>query len=451
MPHNERLEFVGDAVLNCVIALELYERFPQAARRRSVARAREPRQSRHAGACSRAGSGWATRYAWARASRGAVEATARRFSPMRSKRCSARCFLDARLRRRARDRNARVCRAAARGRPGDARQGSQDAAAGMAAGAQAPVPEYAVAETTRRGARAAVHRRLPHPGAVGDDIAAAERAGAPPSRMRRRRRSTAVAAGARGMSLTRRSLRSRRDRRAAVGRQVDAPQRARRRQGSASRRRSRRRREPGSPALLTEPGRQFAFVDTPGFQTRHRSRLNDRLNRTVRESLASVDAVVWVVDAARLTRGRSRGRRAAAARRPRHRRRQQDRRAARQVGAAAAPRGDLGTAPVRGDRSDLGGARHATGAAQGRDRKGVAAFAAALSGRRSHRSRRAVSRRRVRARKDLPPAGRRGAVRDGGRGRPVRAARRSTAHLRDGVRRTRKASARSCSAPQASE
>lgn len=27
-PHNERLEFVGDAVLNCVIALALYRRFP---------------------------------------------------------------------------------------------------------------------------------------------------------------------------------------------------------------------------------------------------------------------------------------------------------------------------------------------------------------------------------------------------------------------------------------
>lgn len=27
-PHNERLEFVGDSVLNCVIALALYERFP---------------------------------------------------------------------------------------------------------------------------------------------------------------------------------------------------------------------------------------------------------------------------------------------------------------------------------------------------------------------------------------------------------------------------------------
>jgi ribonuclease-3 len=28
-PHNERLEFLGDSVLNCVIAKELYERFPR--------------------------------------------------------------------------------------------------------------------------------------------------------------------------------------------------------------------------------------------------------------------------------------------------------------------------------------------------------------------------------------------------------------------------------------
>ena len=27
-PHNERLEFIGDGVLNCVIALALYEKFP---------------------------------------------------------------------------------------------------------------------------------------------------------------------------------------------------------------------------------------------------------------------------------------------------------------------------------------------------------------------------------------------------------------------------------------
>jgi GTP-binding protein Era len=52
--------------------------------------------------------------------------------------------------------------------------------------------------------------------------------------------------------------------------------------------------------VLTEPGVQFVFVDTPGFQTRHASPLNARLNRAVREVLADVDVVVWVVDAERL-------------------------------------------------------------------------------------------------------------------------------------------------------
>ena len=53
--------------------------------------------------------------------------------------------------------------------------------------------------------------------------------------------------------------------------------------------------------ILSKPGAQFVFVDTPGWQTRHASRLNARLNRTVREALADVDAIVWVVDAARVT------------------------------------------------------------------------------------------------------------------------------------------------------
>ncbi|MFI4924826.1 MAG: GTPase Era [Burkholderiales bacterium] len=51
--------------------------------------------------------------------------------------------------------------------------------------------------------------------------------------------------------------------------------------------------------VLTEPGVQYVFVDTPGFQTRHSSPLNTRLNRAVREALADVDVVLWVVDAAR--------------------------------------------------------------------------------------------------------------------------------------------------------
>jgi GTP-binding protein Era len=51
----------------------------------------------------------------------------------------------------------------------------------------------------------------------------------------------------------------------------------------------------------TEANTQIAFVDTPGFQTKHHSRLNERLNRAVRESLAGVDAVVLVLDATRVT------------------------------------------------------------------------------------------------------------------------------------------------------
>ena len=52
--------------------------------------------------------------------------------------------------------------------------------------------------------------------------------------------------------------------------------------------------------ILTTQHAQFIFVDTPGFQTRHRSRLNERLNRTVRASLAGVDVIVVVLDAKKL-------------------------------------------------------------------------------------------------------------------------------------------------------
>jgi GTP-binding protein Era len=53
--------------------------------------------------------------------------------------------------------------------------------------------------------------------------------------------------------------------------------------------------------IVTSPDAQFVFVDTPGFQTKHRSRLNDRLNRTVSQSLAGVDAAILVIEAGRTT------------------------------------------------------------------------------------------------------------------------------------------------------
>ena len=53
--------------------------------------------------------------------------------------------------------------------------------------------------------------------------------------------------------------------------------------------------------IVTRPGAQCIFVDTPGWETRHPSRLNERLKRAVRDALADVDVIVLVVDAARIT------------------------------------------------------------------------------------------------------------------------------------------------------
>ena len=53
--------------------------------------------------------------------------------------------------------------------------------------------------------------------------------------------------------------------------------------------------------IVTTNDAQFVFVDTPGFQTKHRSRLNDRMNRTVTQSIADVDAAIVVIEAGRTT------------------------------------------------------------------------------------------------------------------------------------------------------
>lgn len=49
--------------------------------------------------------------------------------------------------------------------------------------------------------------------------------------------------------------------------------------------------------ILTQAAAQFVFVDTPGFQQRHKSALNKIMNRTVIQSMSGVDVIVWVVEA----------------------------------------------------------------------------------------------------------------------------------------------------------
>src|SRR5262249_52746669 len=53
--------------------------------------------------------------------------------------------------------------------------------------------------------------------------------------------------------------------------------------------------------IVTADDVQAVFVDTPGFQTKHRSRLNDRMNQAVRQCLSDVDAPLVVIEAGRTT------------------------------------------------------------------------------------------------------------------------------------------------------
>jgi GTP-binding protein Era len=49
--------------------------------------------------------------------------------------------------------------------------------------------------------------------------------------------------------------------------------------------------------VRTDADSQLIFVDTPGFQRRHRSALNRRMNERVTKTLADVDAIVLVIEA----------------------------------------------------------------------------------------------------------------------------------------------------------
>ena len=51
--------------------------------------------------------------------------------------------------------------------------------------------------------------------------------------------------------------------------------------------------------ILSRPDAQYVFIDTPGFQTRYGNALNRAMNRGVRQALAEVDVVLFVVEAGR--------------------------------------------------------------------------------------------------------------------------------------------------------
>ncbi len=52
--------------------------------------------------------------------------------------------------------------------------------------------------------------------------------------------------------------------------------------------------------IVTRPGAQYVFVDTPGFQRQHGNEMNRLMNRSVSRSIVDVDVVVWVVESLRL-------------------------------------------------------------------------------------------------------------------------------------------------------
>ncbi len=49
--------------------------------------------------------------------------------------------------------------------------------------------------------------------------------------------------------------------------------------------------------IVTQETAQYVFVDTPGYQTKHKGTMNTRINQAVRGSLKEgIDAVIWVVE-----------------------------------------------------------------------------------------------------------------------------------------------------------
>ncbi|MFM2398062.1 MAG: hypothetical protein RL341_219, partial [Pseudomonadota bacterium] len=49
--------------------------------------------------------------------------------------------------------------------------------------------------------------------------------------------------------------------------------------------------------VLTQDSLQIAFVDTPGYQTRHAGAMPKMMNRTVTQAITGVDVAVLVIEA----------------------------------------------------------------------------------------------------------------------------------------------------------
>src|SRR5688572_7604159 len=54
--------------------------------------------------------------------------------------------------------------------------------------------------------------------------------------------------------------------------------------------------------IVTRERVQVVFVDTPGYQTEHRSALNRMMNRSVLTALQEVHAALWIVEALKFDR-----------------------------------------------------------------------------------------------------------------------------------------------------
>ena len=196
--------------------------------------------------------------------------------------------------------------------------------------------------------------------------------------------------------------------------------------------------------IVTRADGQILFVDTPGFQTKHRSRLNDRMNRAVTQCLADVDAVVVVIEAGRITEADRAvigllptDARAVAALNKIDRMKDRDALLP-QMAELAALFPFAAIVPVSAEKGVALDALLA-------EVRALLPVAPAVYGRgRDHRSRRAFSRRRVRAREDLPAAGRGSAVRDDGDDRQLRARGRAPPDPRHDPRRPRKPARASC-------